>query len=147
MGRRYLSTVHAHRQTVTMTDRDGRTVRFPAESADPYELAPDRHQAGRVEAIRARCEAATPGPWEDIDYNRDCPGRDTWLGVINGAFEITTEHVTIGRVKYSALPHPENVANARFIAHARADIPWLLARITELETALAAARSLDPERG
>ena len=100
-------------------------------------------QTPSLDEIRARRAAITPGPWRLVDYNEDAPERDTWLGIVRGAVEIVDEQFQIGRVKYSALPHKENVANGLFIAHAPSDIDVLLSRveaderrIKELEEAL-----------
>lgn len=54
----------------------------------------------RISEIRARCEAATPGPWDII---------------LNGH-----------NIKVERTP-----ANIDFIAHAREDIPYLLAQLAE----------------
>jgi len=78
------------------------------------------------------CAAATPGPWEMVDYNRERPEADTWLGVIRGAFEIATPRHEIGHVQYSALPHAENVANATLIALSRTALPALLREVRAL---------------
>jgi hypothetical protein len=85
-----------------------------------------------LDAIKARVEAATPGPWEVVDYNRGNRERDTWLGVIRGAFEVIGGAVQIGRIKYSALTHRENVANAKFIAHSREDVDELVKEVERL---------------
>jgi hypothetical protein len=84
----------------------------------------DAHQmAARLREIRERCEAASPGPWE---YERDA---------------VYTSHAC-----GSACPIPlhdhfvfadpdTKPADVAFIAHAREDVPFLLARIAELEQA------------
>jgi len=71
-------------------------------------------------AIRARSDAATPGPWR--------------------AFH----HATEAEVSYvgadgHAVAEVRHVADAEFIAHARTDVPALLARIAELEADLSDA--------
>ena len=66
-------------------------------------------------AIRARCEAATPGPWSALN--------DTLVRGPRGesvAVTLWTNHV----------------ANARLIAHAREDLPRLLIRLEEMREAL-----------
>ena len=72
-----------------------------------------------IKAIRARCDAATPGPWrlEGLEIHGNAkPGR-------------------CGLLIYDEGGHDKK--DARFIDHARADIPALLAYIEELEAAQA----------
>jgi hypothetical protein len=88
----------------------------------------------RETEIRARLEAATPGPWEVVDYRRGDSESDTWLGVIQGAFEILDERFQVGHVKYSALPPKVNIANAALIAHAPGDLAFLLELVSSLRT-------------
>lgn len=68
-----------------------------------------------LNAIEARCKAATPGPWLG-DSGRDIVVRDggDWVSVFD----------------YKA-------PNAEFIAHARADLPGLLAEVRRLQRLLA----------
>ena len=66
-------------------------------------------------AIEARAEAATKGPWESRDY----PNDEVW----------DSKGIWLADVR--------NEETAAFIAHAREDIPALLARVRELEAALA----------
>lgn len=97
----------------------------------------------RLREIGERCERATTGPWY--------PGRadmQSYDGMTGGAF--TNIYVDSDKKRHSvtggALPRivarteqdldePEadnNKADADFIAHARADIPWLLALVARL---------------
>jgi len=74
----------------------------------------------RLDAIRARCEAATPGPWtlkkdgryEDHDECR---------------IDLPDDNIELCRYE-----------NGEFIAHARTDVPDLLAEIARLTADLAA---------
>jgi hypothetical protein len=66
-----------------------------------------------LEQIKQRAEAATPGPWTSFD------GRSHIIHEEDGFIAIC---------QYRPLPN----ANAEFIAHAREDIPALLAVIDEL---------------
>lgn len=75
-----------------------------------------------LKAIEARAEAATPGPWEtgeEVSYPGRCAGiwpqGDTWNIV-------TTDCGVYG---------PELV-DAVFIAHARTDVPALIAEVRRL---------------
>lgn len=84
----------------------------------------------RLDEIRAREQAATPGPWfvepiGDRDFEtakqrgRVIPDVLRWQGYRN------------------TLDCGEDDATAQFIAHAREDIPWLLAEIERLQENLA----------
>jgi hypothetical protein len=84
-------------------------------SADPTaRLSPEREAE-----IAARTEAATPGPWFLHD---DWPGR---------VFSESQFNHHIARVTGT---NPES--NERFIAHAREDVPALLAEIQQLRSTL-----------
>ena len=75
----------------------------------------------RIEEIRARVEAATPGPWErkgDIIWHEYEPN-EPFSGP---PLVVRDDHIAGG--------------NADFIAHVREDIPYLLARIEELEATI-----------
>ena len=83
----------------------------------------------RLAAIRARCEAATPAPWNwDVeDETSMCLGTEH-LEAFEGAVLVVERCETCRR------QHPEyapcgwpNHADAAFIAHSREDVPWLLA--------------------
>lgn len=69
--------------------------------------------------IKARCEAATPGPWEYTDN-----GFDGYISSENGAFIVGGEPCE-GRI--------ENNADTNFIAHTRADLPACVAEIERLQ--------------
>ena len=69
--------------------------------------------------IEARCEAATPGPWDDkTNVHPQCNG-DPW-GWIQGASGNITWSGRAGK------------SNAAFIAHSREDIPALIAEVKAL---------------
>lgn len=86
----------------------------------------------RLAAIRQRCNAATPGPWEFTEsHGVDCH----WLDVedangeelFSGATQ-ANRHLYKGDA-YDTKVKPfidQIVANLDFAAHAREDIPWLL---------------------
>jgi hypothetical protein len=75
----------------------------------------------RKQAIRVRCEAATPGPWRSGPiYYDESEWQITYADVIIDADE----------TKRIASVYPQN---ADFIAHARQDVPALLAEIERLE--------------
>ena len=74
-----------------------------------------------LDAIAARVAAATPGPWEDDVTEED--GDLVIRFPDNGVWYFGNMETSTGR----------DHADTAFIAHARADIPALLAYIAELE--------------
>ena len=81
-----------------------------------------------LDAIRARCDAATPGPWrvDGSTYDEDCNEHLAPYGL-----EGPNERLiwSSGGGEYA---HPD-MGTAQFIAAARTDIPALLAYIDELQ--------------
>ena len=69
----------------------------------------------RLAAMRARCEVATPGPWVAVSRSSDEQDDDYFLG-----WEIDGPRDAY-RGQFARR------ADAEFIAHARADVPALLA--------------------
>lgn len=67
---------------------------------------------GRIDAIKARCEAATPGPWK---IKENCAGSF----VVHGEKESESYFAWM-------CSRTEPPADFEFIAHARRDIPYLL---------------------
>ena len=94
-----------------------------------------------LEAIRARCDAATPGPWEMIPdirpdvINPEIRSKAKNTGYCGGGQIVKDLHKSPGHIcefaKYYK-PH-SNIADAEFIASARQDIPALLAHIDQLQ--------------
>jgi hypothetical protein len=78
----------------------------------------------RLDAIRARCEAATPGPWNAIDKGNTVPS-------------YAIRHFAVGEkcVNVASGISPKT-GDADFIAHARTDVPDLLDEIERLTAAL-----------
>lgn len=102
------------------------------------------------EAIRARADAATPGPWKAerrcVAFARMCPPDKNREGTYPApyGFSVSGEWVPAA----GHLPVDEADGTAEFIAHAREDIPALLAeiaakdaRIAELTETLQKARN------
>lgn len=95
----------------------------------------------KMSEIKARCEAATPGPWQlgNIHWHKGCGGRDCKQSV-HGPHGIAV--AVCFRAQYRATwnekpPYTQHDSDdAVFIAHAITDIPNLLYRIEELEKAL-----------
>lgn len=83
----------------------------------------------RLAEIEARVAAATPGPWRTWN--------DGHVGCIDG-------HIggifapTAGSQSYRRMP------DARFVAHAREDVPWLIERLREAHTTIRALVGGDP---
>lgn len=77
-----------------------------------------------IDAIEARANAATPGPWVETPYSRSGAGTDERYTAITGGREVVTT---------DQFPCSRKPADATFIAHARTDIPALVARVRELE--------------
>jgi len=71
--------------------------------------------ADRVSEIRARADAAMPGPWKA--KARETPEEREW-----GVYEV------VG----TAWPGTGRVCDMEFIAHARDDIPWLCDEVERL---------------
>jgi cell division protein FtsB len=75
-----------------------------------------------LDAIQARCDTATPGPWWNDGHeiyqgeHVGIPAMSTWIG----------ETCTVSLPDYGD-------ANGAFLANARQDVPALLARVRELE--------------
>ncbi len=87
-----------------------------------------------LDSIKARCEAATPGPWRWWDASElrslvfeDDPHLDDLSAPI------------VGEPIMGGFGEPEwdiSVADAEFIAHAREDVPALVAEVKRLRAAL-----------
>lgn len=96
----------------------------------------------RLDEIKARCEAATNGPWKvfDLIHEEDKPylaerriGTEWRHPQLDGSLPV----VTLGTCKYE--PHQRvsiHEVDAEFIAKAREDIPFLVEEIERLRAAL-----------
>lgn len=83
-----------------------------------------------LDAIEARCNAATPGPWE-ISYGCEEESRYRWRAV-GPPHEVVENDA--GYDDGSAESASED--DAKFIAHARTDVPLLIAEVRRLRAAL-----------
>ena len=100
--------------------------------------------------IEARAEAATPEPWREGNTGRDDPG---WVELDAGEDEGTgiaqvvngSGTGRIARARWSWISDDDTRANTSFIAHARADVPALIAEVRRLQSALATARAEERE--
>lgn len=95
----------------------------------------------QIAEIRARVEAATPGPWDTIGGSR--------VRAVKGdmACPIFSSEAPIDWHKNKRITHPvlcrayaDQVNNATFIAHAREDIPALLSALEAQAAELAEVR-------
>ena len=98
-----------------------------------------------IEAIRARCDAATRGPWTVVALT--CPngnaivdsitgtGEPQWCDYGEGEGEWYTDSLVIAETDMGV--YGPTMPDAQFIAAARTDIPALLAYVEELERELA----------
>lgn len=93
--------------------------------------------------IRAREQAATPGPWTwtagMIEAPPDADGgmeAVLWTANIPGEYDDDDYRAALGACGNHAEEHAAD--NLAFIAHARKDVPALLAHIAELEAELTA---------
>jgi len=75
-----------------------------------------------LEAISKRCAAATPGPWKSFVEGRDHTSGSSFIMIGNG--ETRSDDIELSGA---------TVADQDFIAHARQDIPRLLAEIARLK--------------
>ena len=90
----------------------------------------------RLEEIRSRCEAATPGPWEIClgSGNRVCTG-------IKADGDNGTVFIADCLPDYAlSTAEKDHRGNMNFIAHAREDIPFLLAELDRLRALAEADR-------
>ena len=97
-----------------------------------------------LDAIRARCDAATRGPWSvsTLTYPNGTTVVESIIGVSEpqwsdygeGEGEWYTDRLTL--VETDAGVYGPTMPDAQFIAHARTDIPALLAYIDELGRAV-----------
>jgi hypothetical protein len=88
---------------------------------------PDPMTPGRLAEIREREQATIPGPWFVVDDQGGTLER--WINSKNGTLQVCLGY--LGN---------RTEAEAAFIAHARQDVPALLAEVERLRAELAAAR-------
>jgi len=91
-----------------------------------------------LDAIKRRCEAATVPPWALELHDTDDPGV-VLPGRVSSVPGSTGNAVVVfeedGRIVPCDLSEAEDVANLQFIAHAREDVPALLAEVERLRAA------------
>ena len=97
-----------------------------------------------LQAIRERCGKAAPGPWEWKDIRPGSSEKEGWQGAesLCQSKDLKNDYLLLA-TEYPDEPvpyidgSPEDMA---FIAHARTDVPALLAEIDRLQVTLALAR-------
>ncbi len=104
-------------------------------------MTPDHRKAARE-----RCDAATGGPWEDFFPEEDAPddiGEDAhdFKAAVNTGDRPDgsnpCHHICLIGLFRAGLPQGTEKNNARFIAHAREDLPAALDEIDRLEKRVA----------
>lgn len=93
----------------------------------------------RLEEIRARCEAATPGPWRGDRHDGSI--KYAMYGADDTAV-LTVDH----KDATSGFLGDRCVADEEFVLHSRADVSWLLAEIERLRSELEAAKATSTDR-
>ncbi len=79
--------------------------------------------ADRLAEIKARAEAATPGPWVRDMHSPDMGGRSGWH--IRGPRQLGPRSVVLNSRMLSA--------DAEFIEGSREDVPWLVEQVERLD--------------
>jgi len=94
-----------------------------------------------LDAIKARLEGVTDGPWE---YQKD-GGKVRRIFQGNGGSQIATVSVFADwqPLEQKKMAHNRADQNARFIAAARTDIPALVAEVERLREYFAAVEAFD----
>jgi PAS domain-containing protein len=85
----------------------------------------------RLEEIKARAAVATAGPWH---LNKEGLGNGYDSPTVY-ATDTDLRYIAVCRDYLTTTPTP-NEANASFISHARADIPWLVEQVESLRSCL-----------
>lgn len=88
-----------------------------------------------LDEIKARAEKATPGPWE-VDYN------EPFSSDIVGIFQEEQERYIVKLEEQDETDYPTTRDDADFIAHAREDIPALIAEVERLTAENADLKSI-----
>lgn len=95
----------------------------------------------QLDAIQARADAATEGPWRTGDFGY--PGQDEPSSIIIHRGPFNWRAINEGEY-VAAMPawDSQEGANAEFIANARTDVPALLALVREQAAAIERVRAL-----
>jgi hypothetical protein len=90
--------------------------------------------ADRIAEIRARLEAATPGPWKAQEYDEN-PG-DEGCAILGNTTTTMRSYVLAYSLPYPWHDREATERDAELIANAPTDLAYLLARVEELERQL-----------
>lgn len=92
-----------------------------------------------LKAIKARCEAATPGPWKAIggkvvDGNRQSKYTSLYSAFVSPVTVAPIGEQPLSRAGYNRDKTLDEILpnDAEFIAHSRADVPALIAEVERL---------------
>lgn len=93
----------------------------------------------RLDEIRARCEKATPGPWEEqVMFHSEEPGHSA--AGPHCVPDLSNEDVD--ELEADELAEEQAQADAAFIAAARSDVPWLVSEVERLRAGLMLVASI-----
>lgn len=97
----------------------------------------------RIDAIRQRLEAATPGPWR---YRTTSEPAEHWVRGEASEVALVGGYFDLSEADELALPVPhDSEPDAELIANAPADIEFLLGEVSRLQGELAMAREQTDE--
>jgi hypothetical protein len=82
-----------------------------------------------LDAIRARCQAASRAPWVSFAEGRDHESGDSFIMIGDGQDREADMYI-------SRDAKPASIEDQDFIAHARQDVPALLAEVDRLRRGL-----------
>ena len=94
-----------------------------------------------LDAIKARAEAATPGPWnlDSTDWAKKSPSGIRWIAdssVPQAVVWVTPEPWDWENDDSDDDEIAQMVTDATFVAHARTDVPALIAEVERLRTGI-----------
>jgi hypothetical protein len=99
-------------------------------------MSGDKITDHELAAMLARIEATTPGPWASYFEGRDHTSGDSFISTAIQDIYISAEDYAGGGGHYCA--------DQDFIAHARQDMPRLIAEVVRLQMLLRQVVTLDP---
>ena len=85
-----------------------------------------------LDAIKARAEAATPGPWEARVWHGEGMPYESWC----------VQKVSERGIRQDWIVHKIHRDEAKFIAHAREDVPTLVAEVKQLRNEVELLRNV-----
>lgn len=91
-------------------------------------MTDDEITEDELAAMKARIDATTPGPWTSMIEGRDCWNGDSFIDTATQDIYLSAEDYVGGGGHYCA--------DQDFIAHARQDMPRLIAEVERLRALL-----------